>query len=98
MNYKAVAFVMMISVGIFIVGCGQHDHGAHGHQSNTPNAADLLKGYPVDYCIVMGDKLIPDEIVTYEHEGKTLLFCCKMCIKDFKKDPEKYLKKLNPGN
>ena len=32
------------------------------------------------------------EIVKYEHKGKIYNFCCEACIKDFKKDPEKYSK------
>lgn len=35
------------------------------------------------------------EIVEYEYEGKIYNFCCKMCLKDFKKDPEKYIKIIN---
>ena len=35
---------------------------------------------------VMGD------IVEYEHDEKVYNFCCKMCLKDFKKDPDKYIK------
>jgi YHS domain-containing protein len=28
------------------------------------------------------------------HEGQTIKFCCKNCVKDFKADPKKYLTKL----
>ena len=34
----------------------------------------------------------------YKHEGKPdrlVRFCCKDCVKDFNKDPEKYLKVLD---
>jgi hypothetical protein len=30
----------------------------------------------------------------FTHEGQELKLCCKPCLKDFKKDPAKYLKKL----
>jgi len=30
----------------------------------------------------------------YEYEGKIYNFCCAMCIDDFKKDPEKYISKI----
>ncbi len=30
--------------------------------------------------------------VKYEYNGKIYNLCCKMCVKDFKKDPEKYSK------
>jgi len=32
---------------------------------------------------------------TYEYEGKIYNFCCPMCIDEFKKDPQKYIKKVN---
>jgi YHS domain-containing protein len=29
-----------------------------------------------------------------EHDGKTYQLCCAMCVKDFNKDPEKYIKMI----
>ena len=51
-------------------------------------------------CPVTGDKIpasgeegaMGDEPVKYEHNGKIYNLCCKMCVKDFKKNPEKYSK------
>ncbi len=44
-------------------------------------------------CPVSGEKVGEmGEIVKYEHRGKIYNFCCEACIKDFKKDPEKYSK------
>lgn len=31
---------------------------------------------------------------TYEYEGKIYNFCCAGCIAEFKKDPQKYMKKV----
>lgn len=45
-------------------------------------------------CPVSGEKLIEETVVKYEYEGVTYNLCCKMCLKDFKKNPEKYIKKL----
>ena len=30
----------------------------------------------------------------YEYEGKVYNFCCEMCTEEFKKDPEKYIQKV----
>lgn len=46
------------------------------------------------YCPVMGEAVDP-EVQTVEYKGKVIGFCCKSCIKKFKKDPEKYLKNLS---
>lgn len=43
-------------------------------------------------CPVMGGAV--DETITYEYEGKIYNFCCSGCIPEFKKDPQKYIKKL----
>ncbi len=44
-------------------------------------------------CPVSGEKVGQmGEIITYENNGKVCNLCCKMCEKDFKKDPEKFSK------
>lgn len=58
--------------------------------------------YPTDVCVVSGDKLgekmgKPVDFI-YREEGKPdrlVSFCCKDCIKDFSKNPGKYLKILD---
>lgn len=37
-----------------------------------------------------GEKNAMGEAVKYEYNGKIYNLCCPMCVKDFKKDPEKY--------
>lgn len=32
------------------------------------------------------------ELIKHEYNGKIYNLCCKMCVKDFKKNPEKYSK------
>ena len=54
------------------------------------------KPYPLKTCVVSGEKLGEmGKPVVYVHEGREIKFCCKDCIKDFKKDPAKYMKKLD---
>ena len=45
-------------------------------------------------CPVGGEKIDEKMKATYEYEGKIYNFCCAMCIDDFKKDPQKYIKKI----
>jgi hypothetical protein len=54
------------------------------------------KAYPLDKCLVSDEKFEGSGMETYEfvHEGQTIKLCCKSCLKDFKKDPASYLKKL----
>lgn len=65
-------------------------------------AAEAKAKYPTTSCIVSEDKLggdmgKPVDFI-YRVEGKPdrlITFCCKDCVKDFNKDPEKYLKVLD---
>jgi YHS domain-containing protein len=54
------------------------------------------KPYPLKTCVVSGDKLgeMGDPYV-YEYKGREIKLCCKNCVKDFNKNPSKYLKKLD---
>jgi YHS domain-containing protein len=44
-------------------------------------------------CPVTGDDA--DKTLTSEYKGRTIAFCCEDCVKDFKKDPKKYIAKLD---
>jgi len=66
-------------------------------------AADQAKAaYPLTTCVVSGDKLVGDMggpvDYIYQEKGKPdrlVRFCCKDCIKEFEKEPAKYLKKID---
>ena len=45
-------------------------------------------------CPVSGEKIDEAKKAIYEYEGKIYNFCCPMCLADFKKDPQKYIKKV----
>ncbi len=57
--------------------------------------AAKLKPYPLKTCVVSGEKLggMGDAFV-YEYKGREIRFCCKGCLKDFNKDPKKYIKMI----
>jgi len=58
-------------------------------------AKPKLKPYPLKNCVVSGEKLGEmGKPYVYEHEGREIKFCCKDCLKDFKKDTAKYIKKI----
>jgi len=54
-----------------------------------------LKPYKLKVCIVSGEKFgeMGDPFV-YKYKDRELKFCCKDCVKDFNKNPAKYIKKL----
>lgn len=66
--------------------------------TNAPakSAKADVKPYPLKTCIVSGDKIGEmGKPVTLTYKGQEMKFCCKDCVKDFKKDPEKWIKKLD---
>ena len=57
---------------------------------------DAAKPYPLEKCIVSDEKLGEmGKPYVFTHEGQEIKLCCKSCLKDFKKEPAKYLKKLD---
>lgn len=83
-----------------------HDHSGHDHDGHDHDGHDHGKGggnenvaatddYPMTTCLVEDSKLDSmGEPFVHVHEGITVKFCCEGCLKDFNKDPEKYLAKL----
>ena len=53
--------------------------------------------YPLTTCIVSGEELGGDmgEPVVMVYEGREIKFCCNACVKQFKADPQKFIKKLD---
>ncbi len=47
---------------------------------------------PQTACPVLGGNI--DKKVYVDYQGKRIYFCCQGCDAEFKKDPEKYMKKL----
>lgn len=53
------------------------------------------KPYPLATCIVSDEKLgSMGEPYAFVHEGQEIKLCCKGCLKDFNREPAKYLAKL----
>jgi YHS domain-containing protein len=47
---------------------------------------------PQTVCPVLGGNI--DKKVFIDYQGKRIYFCCSGCEAEFRKDPEKYLKKI----
>ena len=65
--------------------------------------SDARAKYPIDTCVVSGERLEDHaeskrQDMVYREPGKPdrlVRFCCKSCIKDFEKDPARFLKLLD---
>jgi YHS domain-containing protein len=57
--------------------------------------AEKAKPYTLKTCPVSDEKLGEmGDAYTFVYEGREIKLCCKSCLKDFKKDPAKYIKKI----
>ena len=54
--------------------------------------AASAQGKPQTACPVLQGNI--DKIIYVDYKGQRIYFCCAGCDAEFKKDPEKYLKKM----
>jgi YHS domain-containing protein len=60
---------------------------------------EKVKPYPLKTCIISGDKLGEmGSPYVYNYKGREIKFCCKGCLKDFNKDPNKYIKMIDEAD
>ncbi len=59
---------------------------------------DQMRYYPMQTCVVSGEALNEDgeeSAIDMVYGNRLVRFCCKMCRSDFKKDPAKFIAKLD---
>jgi hypothetical protein len=84
---KTIVVLLVAAAGIWwLAGC----------ESQTPDAATNAKPYPLKTCLVSGEELGKmGEPYRLIYQGQEIRLCCKGCEKDFNKEPEKYLQKID---
>lgn len=98
-------FTLGMSKLSFAMMCGGHgkhqriaqtESGEHKHMESEATFATAKEAVNAGnkICPVSGEKIDEKMKATYEYQGKIYNFCCPMCVDMFKKDPEKYIKKV----
>lgn len=86
-----IILVPLIAIIIASVSCNRQES-----TSATSTAETSVKPYSLETCLVSGEKLgSMGDPVAITHEGQEIKFCCDSCVPKFKKDPAKYLSKLD---
>ena len=83
MNFIKVSS-LLLAITLLVVGCGL-------------TKRNVGEPKPQTTCPVMGDKiscLILDKDIYMDYEGKRIYFCSNRCLEKFKKNPEKYINKM----
>lgn len=98
-------FVLAINSISLAMMCGEHSgdkkiaQAETGTQTQAEADTQALPKETVNVgnkiCPVSEEKINEKIKATYEYEGKIYNFCCSICIDEFKKDPQKYIKKVN---
>lgn len=60
-------------------------------------AARKVKPYPLETCVVSGESFggSMGEPYVFVHQGREIKLCCKSCLKEFEKQPAKFLAKVD---
>jgi len=102
MKLKFVVVIVVLSLGVFVLNSLVYAHGKETHKGSMVDGeitAEITESGAINVgnaiCPVSGEFI--SEVgegngVQIEHKGKIYNVCCKFCAKDFKKDPEKFIK------
>lgn len=101
MNIITKSVGMMVAAGLFAFNSGAGEiHATPGADSGNAALAagqetaapPVKKLKPQTTCPVMGGEI--DRELYVDHKGKRIYVCCPGCLGKLKKNPEKYIKKL----
>lgn len=89
LSFAVSSFAQMKCMGD---SSGGHKHNSQDTTTQTSRKKTIEIGNKI--CPVLNEKIDKKTKVTYEYEGKIYNLCCSACIDEFKKDPQKYIKKV----
>jgi YHS domain-containing protein len=93
-SLKSIAAIALLAgaASLAVVGCKTEGNENEGHSHHGDSAS--ARPYTMDKCLVSGEALEPGKQYTFVHDGQEVKLCCKDCLADFNKNPEKYMAKL----
>jgi YHS domain-containing protein len=97
MKSAIAIFVIVLLIGLSgttdaFAQCSGCKDKTHMLDSEVKGISDVHADSVQTLCPVMGTKINKDLYV--DHNGQRVYVCCKPCIDAIKKNPEKYIKKL----
>ena len=101
-TYACVVGILtfVLALAAFTAGCGKQEEPvsealapAEGAETTRATTATVEPEIAQKFCPVMGGAI--DKDIHIDYEGRRVYFCCQMCVDTFKKDPDKYLAKLD---
>jgi YHS domain-containing protein len=68
--------------------------GSVGCKSPTRETASA-RPYPLQKCVVSDEAFVHGKPYTFVRNGQEVKLCCKDCLAEFNKNPEKFMAKIN---
>jgi YHS domain-containing protein len=94
MKLKHILVSGLAASALLFTAC-QKEEAATQTADSESATAESGESYPLDVCVVSGEKLgSMGEPHVITHEGTEVQFCCDNCVPKFKEDPAKYLAKI----
>jgi len=75
--------ISLLAAAISVTGCKTHD-----------SSQASVKPYPLKKCVVTDEEL-EGKGYTFVYKGQQVKLCCKDCLAEFNKAPEKYMAKID---
>lgn len=76
------------------VAHAEHKKEAGAEKAKAPVEEKKTEDAVNTICPISGEKIDETAKFTYEYKGKVYALCCQVCLEEFKKDPEKYIEKM----
>ncbi len=93
--------LLTLAVSAVLIGCKKNEPGTANPAAAAPKAAGdaktatAAKPYPLDVCVVSGEKLgSMGKPYILVYQGQEVKLCCDGCKPDFEKEPAKFIAKL----
>ena len=87
----------VLVIGLILVFTASVTFAQHTSEEAAGEQREAVVEVGNKICPVSGDKIEEIEegaALKVEDKGKVYNLCCKACMKDFKKDPDKYIQKI----
>jgi len=99
MNLQTTIISGTAAFSIVLASCGEKPASTSAPAESTdPSSAETAKAYPLEVCVVSGEKLgSMGAPFVLNHKGTEVRFCCDSCLPDFNKDSDKYVAMVKAG-
>jgi YHS domain-containing protein len=94
MKLTIISAAVLLALSISTVRIVMAEDAAEKSPTTAPSTQPTASADIVNKDCLVSDEKVDPKAPTVTYEGKVIGFCCEDCIKDFNKNPKKYMAKL----